>query len=148
MPAEGVILIAEDNEDDRFILAEAMRAAGMVHHARFVNDGKQAVAYLSGDGAFADRAAHPLPALVLLDFKMPLMSGDEVLGWIRASPLRRLPVIILSASALPGDVERAYDLHVNAYVMKPSTLDGLTALMRALSAFWLGCNEYPSPSEA
>lgn len=142
MPPDLAVLIVEDNDDDRFILAEAIRVAGLRRPVRFVNDGRQAVAYLSGDGAYADRRTYPLPGLVLLDFKMPLMNGAEVLQWIRGSELRRLPVVMLSASALPGDVERAYDLCVNAYVMKPSTLEALVELMRSLDAFWLAFNEY------
>ena len=145
--AERTILVAEDSEDDRFILAEAMRAARISNPVQFVNDGRQAVAYLSGTEPFADRGKHPLPAFVILDFKMPLMNGLEVLAWIRSSEHRRMPVIILSASALPGDIERAYDLHVNSYVMKPSTLDSLVSLMRALSGFWVEYNEHPRAPE-
>lgn len=143
IPPGSMILIAEDSEDDRFILAEAMRAARMVHPVQFVNDGRQVIAYLSGADAYADRGKHPMPGLVILDFKMPLMNGMEVLEWIRASDCRLLPVLMMSASALPGDIERAYERHVNAYVMKPSTLEGLVALMRSLGEFWLAFNEYP-----
>lgn len=142
MPPELAVLIVEDNEDDRFLLAEAIRAAKLRRAVRFVNDGREAVAYLSGDGAYADRLKHPLPGLVLLDVKLPLMNGAEVLRWIRGSEHRRLPVVMLSASALPGDIERAYDLCANAYVMKPSTLEALVELMRSLDAFWLAFNEY------
>lgn len=119
MSADSTILVAEDSEDDRYILTAALRAAEIPNPVQYVNDGRQAVAYLSGADRFADRGRHPLPALVILDFKMPVMSGIEVL-----------------------------DLHVNAYVMKPSTLEGLVSLMRAVGAFWLACNEYPIASEA
>lgn len=146
IPQGAAILIAEDNEDDRFLLTEALRAAGVVQPVRFVADGGQAVAYLSGSGDYADRTRFPMPALVILDYKMPFMNGIEVLKWIRGSSLKRLPVVILSASSLPGDVDRAYDLHVNAYLMKPSSLEALSGLVRALSAFWLGFNEYPQAS--
>jgi len=148
MPAGSAILIAEDSEDDRFLLTEALRIAGVGHPVRFVEDGRQAVAYLSGTGAFADRTKFPPPGLVVLDFKMPLMNGIEVLKWIRASGMKRLPVIILSASSLPGDVERAYDLGVNSYLMKPSSIETLAVLMKALSAYWLTFNEYPSSGGA
>jgi CheY-like chemotaxis protein len=143
MPAGGAILIAEDSEDDRYLLAEAVRKARIISPVQFVNDGKQAVAYLSGTEGFADRTKHPLPGLVILDYKMPFMNGIEVLQWIRASDFKRLPVIILSASSLAGDIERAYDLHVNSYLMKPSSLDTLVLLMQALSDYWLVFNEYP-----
>lgn len=143
IPEGASILIAEDNEDDRFLLTEAVRLAGIAAPVRFVEDGRKAVDYLSGSGGYADRTRFPMPSLVILDYKMPLKNGLEVLEWIRASELKRLPVLILSASSLPGDVERAYDLHVNAYLMKPSSVEDLTNLMRAVDAFWLGFNEYP-----
>lgn len=146
IPEGASILLAEDSEDDRFLLTEAVRLAGIAAPVRFVEDGRQAVDYLSGTGAYADRARFPLPSLVILDYKMPFKTGLEVLEWIRASEVKRLPVLILSASSLPGDVERAYDLHVNAYLMKPSSLEDLTSLMRAVDAFWLGFNEYPRVS--
>ena len=145
IPAGSVILIAEDSEDDRFLLSEAVRAAGIGSPFRFVEDGAQAVAYLSGTGAFTDRQKHPPAGLVILDFKMPRMNGLEVLQWIRASAVRRTPVIIMSASSLPGDVERAYDNCVNSYLMKPSSLDALIVTMKALNDYWLAANEYPSP---
>lgn len=146
LPPGSTLLIADDSEDDRFLLAEAMRAADIVNPVQFVTDGKQAVDYLSGTGAFADRLKYPLPVLVLLDLKMPFMNGLQVLEWIRASPLKRLPVIILSASSLPGDIERAYDLHVNSYLMKPSSLARLVTLLRAIRDYWLSFNEYPRAS--
>lgn len=146
IPEGASILIADDNEDDRFLLTEAVRLAGISAPVRLVEDGRKAVEYLSGAGGYSDRTRFPMPSLVILDYKMPLKNGLEVLGWIRASELKRLPVLILSASSLPGDVERAYDLHVNAYLMKPSSLEDLTRLMRAVDAFWLGFNEYPRPT--
>lgn len=146
LPPGSTLLIADDSEDDRFLLAEAMRAAEIVNPVQFVTNGKQAVDYLSGTGAFADRLKYPLPVLVLLDLKMPFMNGLQVLEWIRASPLKRLPVIILSASSLPGDIESAYDLHVNSYLMKPSSLARLVKLMRAIRDYWLSFNEYPRAS--
>lgn len=146
IPEGASILIAEDSEDDRFLLTEAVRLSGIAVPVRFVEDGRQAIDYLSGSGAYADRTRYPMPSLVILDYKMPVKNGLEVLEWIRASNHARLPVLILSASSLPGDVERAYDLRVNAYLMKPSSLETLTSLMRALGAFWMGFNEYPRAS--
>lgn len=148
LPDGAAILIAEDNEDDRFLLTEALRVAGVGHPVRFVEDGGQAVAYLSGTGGYADRTRYPPPGLVILDYKMPVKNGIEVLQWIRGSSLRRLPVIILSASSLPEDVQRAYDLGVNSYLMKPSSIETLTAQIKALSAYWLTFNEYASSGGA
>jgi CheY-like chemotaxis protein len=89
-----------------------------------VIDGQVAIDYLSGNGPYADREKHPLPCLVLLDLKMPKVSGLEVLDWIRQQPnLKKRVVVLFSASALPADLDRAYELGVNSYIEKPSTLE-------------------------
>ena len=87
---------------------------------RTANHGDEAVEYLSGKGKFSDRNAHPLPALILMDIKMPRRSGLEVLQWMRADPgCKRIPVIMVSSSPLQADMNRAYELGVNAYLIKP-----------------------------
>src|SRR4051794_22047418 len=94
------ILQVEDDKNDVLFLRYAFTAAGITHPVKVANDGREAIAYLSGAGKFADRALYPLPCLVLLDLKMPGMTGLEVLEWIRAQPeLQILPVIIFSSSA-------------------------------------------------
>jgi CheY-like chemotaxis protein len=112
---------------------------------------------LSGVGAYADRAKHPLPCLVLLDLKMPRVSGLEVLEWIRQQPnLRRLIVVIFSSSAHPGDIERAYELGANSYIAKPSDMAQTQKIAQLLKGWWLGYNHYapinvarsPAESEA
>src|SRR5258708_1243477 len=94
-----------------------------------VNDGPGALAYLRGVGRFQDRSTHPFPDLVLLDLKLPSISGFEVLQWIRDQPdFQRLPVVILSASSEPKNIDEAYRFGANAYLAKPITPIDLTKL--------------------
>ena len=127
------ILIAEDNADDIVLLEHAFQKAGFVGHLRAVSDGVEALAYLNGEGVYADRAAYPVPDLLLLDLNMPRKNGFEVLASVRTdSKHSRLMIHVLTASSRPADVERAYDLHANSYTVKPSRLDQLVAFAAAL----------------
>jgi len=129
------ILLVEDDSNDVLLLQRAFRRAGLMHALQIVTDGDQAVSYLNGDGEFADRQAHPLPALVLLDLKLPRRSGLEVLEWLRNQPenLKALPVIVLTSSRLSEDVDRAYGLGANSYMAKPSgNYDGLAEMVKNL----------------
>ena len=144
MPEAGNILLVEDNEDDALLIQRAFRRIGSVHPMQRLSDGEQALAYLAGDGAYSDREAHPLPALVLLDLKLPRRSGFEVLEWLRGQPgLRRLPVVVLTSSRESRDVDRAADLGANSYLVKPVHFDALQELIRALGLYWLTFNERP-----
>jgi CheY-like chemotaxis protein len=143
------VLLVEDNATDALMVTRAFRKAGLANPVRVVTDGDAAVAYLSGEGAYADRAAHPLPALILLDLKLPRRSGLEVLAWLKARPgLRRLPVAVLTSSAEAPDVARAYDLGANSYLVKPTGADALLALVRALGGYWTGMNHPPETEPA
>lgn len=144
-----VILQVEDTDEDVFLLRYAFRRAGIAHPVRVVTDGQQAIDYLEGSGRFADRTEFPLPALVLLDLKLPLRTGLEVLAWIRAQPaVRTLIVIILSSSINEGDVRRAYELGANAFLVKPSDANALADICQAVKHFWLLHNQLPPPSRA
>lgn len=136
------ILLIEDNEDDVLLIQRAFRRIGSGHPLQVLSDGEQAVAYLGGEGAYADREAHPLPALLLLDLKLPRRSGFEVLEWLRGRPgLRRLPVVVLTSSREPRDVDRAADLGANSYLVKPVHFDALQEMVRALGLYWMTLNE-------
>ena len=138
------ILLVEDLEADAFLLQYAFRSAEITTPLQIVTDGQMAIDYLVGAGKFSDRAQFPLPALVLLDLKLPYVMGMEVLAWIRQQPtLKRLIVIILSASVNEGDIAQAYELGVNAFLVKPSDLDTLTDMCKALKHFWLTHNKSP-----
>src|SRR6185436_2235354 len=115
-----LILIAEDNEDHVILLRRALQKGALLNPIFVVNDGEETVAYLKGEGKYADRYEYPLPALLLLDLKMPKKNGFEVLEWIRQQPgLRRLRVVVLTTSDSPDDIDRAYELGANAFMVKP-----------------------------
>ena len=138
------ILLVEDNGDDVLLIRRAFRQAGAAAALRVVGDGDAAVAYLQGSGAFADRTAHPLPRLVLLDLKLPRRSGLEVLQWLRAEPaLRTLLVVVLTSSGERADVDRAYALGANSYLVKPVDYDNLLRMAAALDLYWMRLNEPP-----
>ena len=136
--SHGVVLLMEDDANDAFLMQRAFRKANFQHPLRVVSDGDDAVDYIAGRGRYADRAAHPVPILLLLDLKLRRRSGMEVLTWLRAQPgLRRLPVVVLTATGDPADVNRAYDLGANSFLVKPLGLDALSRLVTALGDWWL-----------
>ena len=143
MDAPG-ILIVEDNGDDVALIRRAFGQCKIANRLSVVSDGDAAVAYLSGTGPYADRADHPLPALVMLDLKLPRRSGLEVLEWMKHQPLlRRMPVVILTSSKEHKDVNRAYDLGANSYLTKPVEFEDLRALVERMHLYWLVMNESP-----
>ncbi len=151
MPPHESILLVEDEPDAITLLRHAFAKSGIVNPLQTVHSGDEAIAYLSGDGRFADRTSFPIPRLVLLDLKLPRCSGHEVLAWIRAQPaLRSLPVIVFTSSKERSDVGRAYAAGANSYVVKPSSLTGLIEVATALRNYWLRFNEFapiPLPAE-
>ena len=118
----------------------------MLHPLVVVSDGNAAIDYLAGRGRYADRAVHPLPCLLLLDQKLPGCSGLEVLQWVRTqSPVCTLPVLLLSSSNFDGDVQAAYLLGANGYLVKPASFEETLAMAKAIKEYWLTFNRAPSP---
>lgn len=141
------ILHVEDREEDVFLLRYAFKRAEIANPVHVVTDGRQAINYLAGSGEFADRERFPLPGLVLLDLKLPQIMGLDVLEWIREeSPVKWLIVLILTSSIHEKDVQRAYDLGVNGFLVKPADTATLTDMSRALKHFWLAHNRPPAES--
>lgn len=131
------ILVAEDNEDDAFILTRALQAAGLPRPAYICKDGQQVIDYITGSGSFADRGEFPFPRMLILDIKMPRLNGLEVLRWVRAHPdCAVIPTIILTSSAHPKDVEEAFKSGVNAYFLKPPTPEEMEELLTVIHKFW------------
>jgi CheY-like chemotaxis protein len=148
MNSEPPVLLVEDNIDDVVLIERAFDKARIANPLRSVGDGDEAVAYLAGQGAYSDRHAHPLPVLLLLDLKLPRRGGLEVLAWLRREPsLRRLPVVVLTSSREGADVNRAYELGVNSYLVKPVAFDALLDMMETLNLYWLLLNERPTMVE-
>jgi CheY-like chemotaxis protein len=137
MEANFPILLVEDDPNDVWLVKHAFLNAGIINPLRIVNDGQEAVDYLKGSGSFSDRSAFPTPKLVLLDLKMPRLNGFDVIEWMRRhNPWKLTPIIILSSSALPQDVNRAYELGANAYMVKPADYRALERLFRTIANFW------------
>jgi CheY-like chemotaxis protein len=144
-PADCTVLLVEDNPDDVLLTNRAFKRANLINPIQVVDDGDRAVAYLSGAPPFDDRGRFPLPVLILLDLKLPRRSGLEVLKWLRAVPgLRRLPVVVLTSSADSGDVNNAYDMGANSYLVKPVGFDALFDMVKVLQPYWLILNQQPA----
>jgi CheY-like chemotaxis protein len=138
------VLWVEDSPDDVLLIGRAIRKAGLEPPA-LVRDGREAVEYLSGSGPYADRSMYPFPTLVLLDIKLPKVSGFEVLHWIREhEETSRLPVVMFTSSKERSDVDRAYALGANAYLLKSVDHEHLVETLTRVRAFWLDLNLNPS----
>lgn len=137
--AGGVtILMADDDPDDRLLLADAFQEARQRVDLRFVGDGEELLDYLRQRGEHADPSASPRPSLILLDLNMPRKDGREALAEIKRDPaLCQIPVVVLTTSAAEEDVCRAYALGGNSYITKPATFSALVDLVRTLGAYWL-----------
>jgi CheY-like chemotaxis protein len=138
------VLLVEDEADDIFIMQRAWKKAGFENPLQVVKDGQKAVAYISGKGEFADRGKYPIPCLMLLDIKLPYLSGLEVVEWLRScQPHASIPAVFLTSSANDMDIEQAYRLGGNAYLVKPPTPEKLVAMLQDLRAFWMKHNSFP-----
>jgi len=144
LDAQDTILLVEDNPRDILLIQRAFYKAGITNPLQVVSDGDAAVLYLSGVEPYSERRLYPLPALILLDLKLPRRSGAEVLIWLRQQPiLKRLPVVILTASREYGDVNYLYDLGANAYMVKPVAFNNLVEIINIVNQHWLILNEKP-----
>ena len=140
--ANPIILIVDDDDSAGVLMTIAFERGGFTLPPRFVRDGEEAIEYLDGVGVFGNRKLYPLPTAVLLDLNMPKKNGFEVLAWIRKQPsLKRLRVYVLSASSRLEDIERAYDLGANSYLVKPGNLEQLLHLVNTLKT-WLSLSHF------
>jgi CheY-like chemotaxis protein len=138
------ILIADDDPNDVHIVKAAFARAGYDFPFHVVPNGEQAIAYLKGEGKYADRKKFPVPSLLLLDIKMPSIDGFDVLRWVRNRPeWRVLPVIVLTNSYYGPDVNRAYDLGANSFLTKPSEFHEYVGAVKQVVHFWLIQNVIP-----
>lgn len=138
------LLLLEEEPHDRLLIARAARRAGLTHPLAIVHDAAQAIAYLAGRPPYDDPAQRRPPALALLDVTLPRTSALEVLRWMRAQPgLQRLPAVVLSSSALPDDVRRAYEAGASSYLVKPIAFQALCNVMARIDRYWLGLNAPP-----
>ena len=147
MPETAVFLLVEDSEDDIALLKRAFAKARILNPLLVVNNGVDAMAYLEGSGRYRDRKEFPLPRIILLDIKLPGISGLEVLRWIREQPsLKAIRVIMLSSSDLVRDVNTAYQLGANSFLMKPHEFEDLVQLSQAIRGYWIWTDTGPQVS--
>ena len=131
------VLLVEDDLNDIFLVKRAFKMARIQNPLQVVTDGEEAIHYLQGQGRYADRAAYPLPRLIVMDIKMPGRTGFEVLEWVKQDRLlRRIPIIIVSASDNPADINRAYDSGANAYMVKPVDFHKVEDLFHSITHYW------------
>ncbi len=142
--SNSAVLLVEDDANEVFLMQRAFQKAGLKNPLPVARDGQEAIDYLSHQGQFNDTTRYPSPGLMLLDLKMPRKNGFEVLEWLRQQPgLKPLIVVVLSSSSLITDINRAYDLGANSYLVKPGDFDTLIQLVKTLEAYWLMLNQNP-----
>ena len=138
------ILLVEDNRMDVELTLDAFRERRLSNSVHVAGDGQAALDYLNGSGEYADREKYPLPDLILLDLKMPVMDGIDVLRHIKgAEKLRRIPVIMLTSSREEGDRAASYDHGANSYLVKPVSFDGFLDVVAKIEDYWLTLNVPP-----
>ena len=138
MPDRELILIAEDQDDDVILIRRSLDKAGISNPTHFVRNGEDAIAYLQGEGKFASREEYPLPALLLLDLKMPRINGFEVLRWIHQQPeLKALRVIVLTGSEDIRDINLAYECGANSFLVKPMDFENSFEMGKFIKDYWL-----------
>lgn len=139
-----VILIADDDADDRMFLEQALRQAGFTHHICFVEDGEELLDYLYQRKTYSPATA-PRPTLLILDLNMPRVNGFQALKAIKDNPdFRRLPVVVMSTSTAEEDIMRSYNLGVNSFVIKPFNYNRLVEVIGALKTYWLETVKLPA----
>jgi CheY-like chemotaxis protein len=145
VPTSRVILIAEDDPDDLFLLKRSFSKSGIINPIREVRSGHGVIAYLNGDGAYADRDQYPYPSILLLDINMPNGDGFEVLSWIRNKcPVKGMLVIVLSRLEDISGINRSYALGANSFLTKPGNAEDLQGLIRVFKDYWILRNAAPS----
>ncbi len=139
-----VILMAEDDPDDRLLSMEALEEAHLVNELYFVEDGEELLDYLNRRGKYQDEKQSPRPGLILLDLNMPRKDGREALEEIKADAnLRTIPIVVLTTSKAEEDILRSYDLGVSGYITKPVSFDDLIGVMKTLGKYWFEIVELP-----
>lgn len=139
-----VILIADDDPEDRMLAKDALEENRLANDLHFVEDGEELLDYLKNQGKYSDNVNYPRPGLILLDLNMPKMDGREALKEIkRDENLRLIPVVILTTSKAEEDILRSYNLGVNSFITKPVTFDALVEIMKTLSKYWFEIVQLP-----
>lgn len=143
----ALILVVEDTEDDVLLIRRAFEKGKVANPLQVVRTGEDAIAYLKGEERYANREEYPLPELVLLDLKLPGTDGFEVLKWIRRQPgLSAMRVVVLTSSTQTEDVNKAYQIGANSFLVKPADFEEFIAIAHALHGYWLWLSKAPNSS--
>jgi CheY-like chemotaxis protein len=147
---DRIVLLVEDDPADVRLVQRAFAKVGLQAPLVRLGNGDDAVAYLKGDPPYENRAAYPLPTVILLDIKLPRRSGLEVLEWVRGrkNPVRRIPIVMFTSSRHSTDINGAYDAGANSYLAKPETTAQLVAMAEAFKTYWIHLNEQPTLQQA
>jgi two-component system, response regulator len=141
------ILLVEDDPGDTELTLRALRRYNVANHIEVVADGAEALDFLFRRGAYAARDAQTVPRVVLLDLKLPKINGLQVLRQVKADAhIRSIPVVVMTSSREDRDLEQAYQLGVNSYIVKPIDFEQFTEVVRQLGLYWLLLNEHPGAS--
>jgi CheY-like chemotaxis protein len=144
LPKSIVILMADDDADDRLLAKDALSECRLANDLHFVENGEELLDYLRGRGKFAKLADAPRPGLILLDLNMPKKDGREALREIKADPeLRKIPVVVLTTSKADTDIGCIYELGANSFISKPVSFDSLVEVMKILGRYWFEIVELP-----
>ena len=144
MPEQALFLLIEDREDDVLLIQRAFIKAKILNPLLIVKTAEEAVAYLRGEGRYNNRLEFPLPELILLDLKLPGMDGFDFLRWIRQQPgLSTLRVVVLTSSDLMRDVNLAYQLGANSFLVKPVDFERFVEISQALNGYWMWLSKAP-----
>ena len=139
-----VILMADDDADDRELTRDALAESRLANEVHFVEDGVELLDYLHHRGAYSRPGSAPRPGVILLDLNMPRKDGREALREIKADPeLRTIPIVVLTTSKAEEDIVRSYDLGASSFISKPVTFEGLVEVMRGLGKYWFEIVELP-----
>jgi CheY-like chemotaxis protein len=146
MSATQTVLLVEDNDDDVKLIQRAFKKTHLPQRVEVARDGGEALNYLTGAPPYDDRDHFPLPALVILDLKMPRVDGFDVLAAVKGTfGLRRIPVIVLTSSSELSDIHRSYDLGANSYLVKPVAFGRFAEVVSEIESYWLGFNTPAAP---
>jgi len=144
MASKPIFLLLEDSEDDAILVQRAFQKGNILNRLITLRNAEEGMAYLLGSGAYNDREHFPVPALILLDLKLPGIDGFDFLRWLRQQPrLEKLRVVVLSSSDRVRDINLAYKLGANSYLIKPLDFERFVEISLALNGYWLWLDRRP-----